>query len=83
MINLEALKYMKLWVENRPYESEYIFAVKYGGEIKPISETWANALCQNVLSEICGRRINPHLFKASCVTYLLESGVELSLVSNL
>lgn len=82
MINLEALKYMKLWVENRPYESEYIFAVKYGGEIKPISETWANALCQNVLSEICGRRINPHLFKASCVTYLLESGVELSLVSE-
>lgn len=82
MVNTEALKYIKLWIENRPYESDYIFAVKYGGKIKPISEDWANALCQNVLSEICQRRINPHLFKSSCITYLLESGVDLSLVSE-
>ena len=82
MINFEALKYIKLWIENRPYESEYIFAVRYGGKIKHISDSWANALCQNLLSEICQRRINPHLFKSSCITYLLESGVELSLVSE-
>ena len=82
MVNLEALKYIRLWIENRPFENEYIFAVKYGGEIHHISETWANALCQNLLSEICQRRINPHLFKSSCITYLLETGVELSLVSE-
>lgn len=82
MINLEALKYMKLWVEKRGYESDYIFTTKYGGEIKSMSETWADEFCSNVLSDIVGRRINPHLFKASCVTYLLEQGIDLALVSK-
>jgi site-specific recombinase XerD len=82
MINFEALKYMKLWVENRDHDSEYIFTVKYDGKIKHISEGWANDLCQNVLSPICGRRINPHLFKSSCITYLLEKGVDLKIVSK-
>lgn len=82
MINLSALKYMKLWVENRDHESDYIFTVKYSGQIKPISECWANDFCKNVLSPILGRRINPHLFKSSCVTHLLEKGVDLKLVSK-
>lgn len=81
MINLEALKYMKLWVENRNHESDYIFTVKYG-TIKHISEGWANEFCTNVLSPIVGRRINPHLFKASCITYLLEKGKNLQFISK-
>ena len=36
----------------------------------------------NTLSDILGRRINPHLFKASCVTYLLETGRPLEAVSK-
>lgn len=56
--------------------------MKYGGEIAPVSEQWANDFCSNKLSNILGRRINPHLFKASCVTYLLEQGVDLALVSK-
>lgn len=82
MINLEALKYMRLWVENRGYESEYIFSTKYGGEVKQASKSWADYFCSNVLSDILQRRVNPHIFKASCVTYLLESGVDLKLVSK-
>jgi len=82
MINLEALKYMKLWADKRGYDHEYIFTVKYGGEIVPVSEQWANDFCSRKLSNILGRRINPHLFKASCVTYLLEQGVDLALVSK-
>lgn len=82
MVNFEALKYMRLWVENREHESEYIFTVKYQGEVKHISEGWANDLCKNVLSPICGRRINPHLFKSSCITFLLEKGVDLKIVSK-
>ncbi|ATF13696.1 recombinase [Brevibacillus brevis X23] len=82
MINLEALKHMKLWVDKRGYESEYIFTTKYGGIVKSMSETWADEFCTNVLSDILGRRINPHLFKASCVTYLLEQGIDLALVSK-
>lgn len=81
MINDEAIKYMKLWVEKRGYESEYIFTTTYGGE-KPISKEWANNFCANKLSIIAGRRINPHLFKASCITFLLEEGKDIKAVSK-
>lgn len=81
MINREAYKYMKLWVEKRGYDHEYIFTTnRNGGEV--ISESWANYFCKEVLSPILNRRINPHLFKASCITYLLERGVKLELVSK-
>jgi len=82
MINLEALKYMRLYVENRGYENEYIFTTKYNGKINPISVSWANDFCTNVLSPIVGRRINPHLFKASAITNLLEKGVDMKIVSK-
>jgi integrase len=82
MINLEALEYMKLLVEKRGYDHEYVFTTKYNGEIQRMSPAWADYFCANTLSDILGRRINPHLFKASCITHLLESGVKLELVSK-
>jgi len=82
MVNIDALHYMRLWVENRKYDSEYIFVVKYGGEINPISRNWANRFCKEILSPILGIRIHPHMFKASCITYLLEKGKDLKLVSK-
>lgn len=82
MINFEALKYMKLWIDNRDHDSDYIFTVKYQGKIKPISEGWANDLCKEILSPLLERRINPHLFKSSCITSLLEKGVDLKIVSK-
>lgn len=82
MINREAIRYMKLWVDNRGYDHEYIFSTKYNGELMQMSPSWADYFCSNVLSDILGRRINPHLFKASCVTYLLEQGIKLELVSK-
>lgn len=82
MINREALSYMKLWVENRDHESEYIFSTKYNGSGGQMSKSWADYFCSEVLSDILRRRINPHLFKASCITYLLEQGIKLELVSK-
>lgn len=83
MVNLEALKYMRIWHEKRGYDHEYIFTTQYGGEPKQISESWADYFCSDVLSDILGRRINPHLFKASCITYLLEvKKIKLELVSK-
>ena len=83
MINIEALSYMKQWVENRGFDSEYIFAIKKSnGTSKPISMDWANNLCQNKLSTIVGRRITVHNFKASCITHLLERGVDMKVVSK-
>ncbi len=82
MLNEEAVKYIKLWLDNRGYEHEYIFTTKYGGEIKQMSREWAANFCSETLSDILGRRINPHLFKASAVTNLLSKGKDIKLVSK-
>lgn len=83
MVNMEAIEYIKLWLDKRGYEHEDIFTTRYGGEIKRISESWSSWFCDEVLSDILGRRINPHLFKASCITYLLEvKKIPIELVSK-
>lgn len=82
MIPLEVLPYWKKWIEERGYESEYVFTTKYDHEIKAMSSAWANDFCTNILSDILERRINVHIFKNSCITYLLESGVPMHLVSK-
>lgn len=82
MIPLDVLKYWKLWVDKRGYESEYVFTTIHNGEIGHMSKMWANNFCKTVLSPICERRINPHLFKASCVTYMLEQGKDMKLISK-
>lgn len=83
MINKEALKYMKLWVDKRGYRHEYIFTVD-GRDEEPrqMGLDWADIFCKNVLSNIVGRRINPHIFKASAITHLLQDGVDITLVSR-
>lgn len=83
MIPEETLKYMRLWVEKRGYDNPYIFTVKHKGQVQQMSAGWANRFCEDVLSDIVGRRINVHLFKSSCVSYLVnEKGVPLKLVSK-
>lgn len=82
ILNEECVKYMNLWLENRDYESEYIFTSKYNGKIDMISKGWADDLCSNVLSDILGRRINPHLFKSSACTNLLSKGKDIKMVSK-
>lgn len=82
MIPLSIIPLLKQWVDKRGYESKYIFTCKYNGEIKEISREWADNFCANTLSDILGRRINPHLFKNSCVTYMLEQGKSMKAVSK-
>lgn len=84
MANKEVQYYCKLWLEKRGFESKYIFAKKTEstGNVKQISLDWADYFCSEVLSDILGRRINVHLFKASAITYLLEQGKDLKIVSK-
>lgn len=83
MLNADCVKYINLWLEHRGYDHEYIFTTKYNGEVHMVSKSWADDLCSNVLSDILGRRINPHLFKASAVTNLLNKGKDIKVVSKL
>lgn len=82
MLNEECIKYINLWLEHRGYEHEYIFTTKHDGRIKMASREWASNLCTNTLSDILGRRINPHLFKSSAITYLLSKGKDMKTVSK-
>lgn len=82
MFPLDVLPHIQKWIDTRGYESEYIFTTKYGNEIKPMSAAWADDFCSNTLSDILERRVNVHIFKNSCITYLLESGVDINLVSK-
>lgn len=82
MIDLKVLPYWRKWIEVRGYDHEYIFTTKHNGKVDVMSESWANYFCANVLSPILGRRINAHIFKASCITYHLERGVPLQIVSK-
>ncbi|MCP1185096.1 site-specific integrase [Paenibacillus sp. 1781tsa1] len=82
MVPLEVLPYWQKWIDTRGYESDYVFTTRYGNEIKAMSSAWANDFCTNVLSDMLERRINVHIFKNSCITYLLESGVPMHLVSK-
>ena len=83
MIPIEVLDYWRLWIEKRGYDHEYVFTTQVGKQ-KPqqMTKGWANHFCTEVLSPILGRRINPHLFKASCITYMLEQGKDMKLVSK-
>lgn len=81
IVPISVLYYLKLWVEKRGYESEYLFTTNYNG-ISQISLSWADDLCANILSDILLRRINPHLFKASAISHYLESGMDLKFVSK-
>lgn len=82
MMNLEALKYIRLWVEKRGYDHEYIFARKFHKSDENLDASYGDSLCRNVLTPMLGRRINAHIFKASCITHLLEQGVDIKLVSK-
>lgn len=82
MIPLDVLPYIQKWLDIRGYDSDYIFTTKYGKEIKQMSPSWADDFCSNTLSDILGRRVNVHIFKNSCITFLLESGVDINLVSR-
>ncbi|MHB0943246.1 tyrosine-type recombinase/integrase [Paenibacillus sp. ALE1] len=82
MIPLDVIPHLRKWVDSRGYDSEYIFTTKYGNEIKAMSPAWADDFCSNTLSDILERRVNVHIFKNSCITYLLESGKDIKIVSK-
>ncbi len=82
MIPLEVLDSWRQWIEHRGYEHEYVFTIKCGNRIRQMDKGWIEEFCKTTLSPLLYRRINPHLFKASCVTRLLEQGKDLKLISK-
>lgn len=82
MIPLDVIPYLKKWIATRGYDNEYIFTSKDSESGRQMSPSWADYFCANVLSNILGRRINVHIFKNSCITHLLEQGIDINLISK-
>lgn len=60
-------------------DSEYIF----NGQKDMLSQETVRTYFRTVVSEIVGRRINPHSLRGSFATYLLNKGVDIDIVRQL
>ena len=76
----EVLKIMRQYVETRGFESDYVFA--NSGSKEALQPEWCTTVCRDTISPIASRRINPHLFRASGSTYMLEQGIDIKMVSK-
>lgn len=71
MISIEAMDAVKTWIEETGENNcEYIFVSKHGSEYKQISANTIN-LWVDYFGKIVGRKIFPHLLRASRSTHLV------------
>lgn len=68
----EAYDAIEDFIGKRGYEDTYVFTTGNEDNHRAISLSWADDFCSRILSPLLGRRINPHIFKSSCVTYMYE-----------
>lgn len=66
-------KYLKKWLEVRGDDDcPYMFVIKHAnGDVRQVGEDTFNGWCQGLFTQIMGRRINPHIFRASRATNLV------------
>ena len=81
MMNQTTLDALKLYNDTRNDDNEYMFVTNYGG-INQLSDGYFENVCNDYLSDIVGRRINEHIFRASCATRALKRGISEILVSK-
>ena len=84
MISRDSMKYIEKLIESEKgkHKSKYLFVAYYQNKTKMVSLSWGNDFCRRILSPIVGRRINPHLFKATAITNLIEAGHDIKAVSR-
>lgn len=81
MLNQTALDALKLYNESRNDNCEYMFVSNYNG-YSQLGDTIFESACSEIFSDIVGRRINEHIFRASCASRALKRGVPEILVSK-
>ncbi|MFC8688149.1 tyrosine-type recombinase/integrase [Brevibacillus porteri] len=66
------------WLEIRGEDDcPYIFVSKQNGEYKQVNVTTINYWCKEIISDIIGRRVNPHLIRGTRSTHLLLEGKDI------
>jgi len=72
------------WLEIRGQDDcPFLFATKYNGEVKQISVSAINYWCKEIISDIVGRRVNPHLIRGTRSTHILEEGKDIKKAQSL
>lgn len=68
----EAMNHIKLWLKHRGEDDcEYIFVSKHDGRIQKTNESAVNYWFKEIISDIVGRRVNPHIVRASRSSHLI------------
>lgn len=72
-ISDEAMNHIKLWLNKREEDDcEYIFVSKYNKQAQPINASAVNYWFSEIISDIVGRRVNPHIVRASRSSHLIK-----------
>lgn len=84
LFDKEALEYMKKWLEVRGDDDcKYLFVSKQDGEYRQIHESTVNYWFREIISDIVGRRVNPHIVRSSRSTHMLEEGKDIKVAQKL
>ncbi|WP_368900860.1 tyrosine-type recombinase/integrase [Oceanobacillus oncorhynchi] len=72
LISDEAMSHIKLWLKHRGEDDcEYIFVSKRNDKYEGIHATAINYWFKEIISDIVGRRVNPHIIRASRSSHLI------------
>lgn len=72
-LSKEAMEHVKLWLEHRGEDDcDHIFVSRQGGEYQQIHATTVNYWFTEIISDIVGRRVNPHIVRASRSSHLIK-----------
>lgn len=77
-------RYLKMWLDERGEDDcEYIFVSKRKDSVSQINPSAVNYWFAEIISDIVGRRINPHITRSSRSTHILESGLDIKKAQKL
>lgn len=82
MLNQTVLDALNLYNNTRNDNNEYMFVSYYGGKYDQLGESTFEDTCREYITDIVGRRINEHIFRATCASRALKRGVPDILVSK-
>lgn len=73
LLSEEAMEHIKLWLGHRGEDDcEYIFVSRQNGEYRQIHSSTVNYWFTEIITDIVGRRVNPHIVRASRSSHLIE-----------
>lgn len=84
MFDDQAKEYIRKSLELRGEDDcPYIFATKYRGELRQLSTATVNYWFSEIISDIVGRRVNPHITRATRSTDILKTGADIKMAQKL